>query len=255
MIRFYGEKPYRAAVIHGGPGDIGGMRPVAERLGKTFGVMEPIQSQYTTIALVMELRRQLGLLIKEPITLIGHSWGAWLSLLVASCYPFLVERVVLVGCPPLEEIYAGHIHERRMKRLSKEEQERFIWYMKHMAAITAEGWEDLRQLMIKADHYAQKPNASSYAQMDGKMYERVWPEAIEMRRNGNLMRYIQSVACPIHIIHGDYDPHPLEGIINPLDSLCIPYRLQILQKCGHAPFDEIFAEERFYQILEQILRS
>ena len=55
MIRFYGEKPYRAAVIHGGPGDIGGMRPVAERLGKTFGVMEPIQSQYTTIALVMEL--------------------------------------------------------------------------------------------------------------------------------------------------------------------------------------------------------
>ena len=38
MIRFYGEKPYRAAVIHGGPGDIGGMRPVAERLGKTFGV-------------------------------------------------------------------------------------------------------------------------------------------------------------------------------------------------------------------------
>lgn len=76
-----------------------------------------------------------------------------------------------------------------------------------------------------------------------------------MRRNGNLMRYIQSVACPIHIIHGDYDPHPLEGIINPLDSLCIPYRLQILQKCGHAPFDEIFAEERFYQILEQILRS
>lgn len=165
MVRFYGEKPYRAAVIHGGPGDIGGMQPVAEHLGKMFGVMEPIQSQYTTIALVMELRRQLGLHIKEPITLIGHSWGAWLSLLVASCYPFLVERVILVGCPPLEEIYVGHIHERRMKRL------------------------------------------------------------------------------------------PLEGIINPLDSLCIPYRLQILQKCGHAPFDEKFAEERFYQVLEQILRS
>ena len=70
MIRFYGEKPYRAAVIHGGPGDIGGMRPVAERLGKTFGVMEPIQSQYTTIALVMELRRQLGLHIKDVVFLI-----------------------------------------------------------------------------------------------------------------------------------------------------------------------------------------
>lgn len=44
MVRFYGEKPYRAAVIYGGPGDIGGMQPVAERLGKTFGTMEPIQS-------------------------------------------------------------------------------------------------------------------------------------------------------------------------------------------------------------------
>ena len=37
------------------------MQPVAEHLGKMFGVMEPIQSQYTTIALVMELRRQLGI--------------------------------------------------------------------------------------------------------------------------------------------------------------------------------------------------
>ncbi len=242
-------------MIHGGPGDIGGMQPVAERLGEICGIMEPIQSQYTTIALVMELRRQLGLYVKEPITLIGHSWGAWLSLLAASCYPFLVERVVLVGCPPLEEVYAEHIHERRMKRLSKEEQERFVWYMNHMSAISKDGWEDLRQLMIKADHYAQKPTATSYSNMDGKMYERVWSEAMAMRRSGDLMRYIQSVSCPIHIIHGDYDPHPLEGIINPLDSLCIPYRLQILQKCGHVPFDEKFAEERFYQVLEQILRS
>lgn len=242
-------------MIHGGPGDIGGMQPVAKRLGEICGVMEPIQSQYSIIALVMELRRQLGLYVKEPITLIGHSWGAWLSLLAASCYPFLVRKVVLVGCPPLEENYGGHIHERRMKRLSGEEQERFVWYMSHMSAISQEGWEDLRQLMIKADHYAQKPDAQSYAGMDGVMYERVWQEAIKMRRSGDLMRYIQSVSCPIHIIHGDYDPHPLEGIINPLDRLCIPYRMHILQKCGHAPFDEQFAEERFYQILEQILRS
>lgn len=255
MVRFYGEKPYKAAVIHGGPGDIGGMRPVAERLGKIFGVMEPIQSQYTIIALVMELRRQLGLYVKEPIALIGHSWGGWLALLAASCYPFLVERVILVGCPPLEESYGENIHERRMKRLSKEEQERFVWYMSHISAVSEKGWEELRHLVMKADQYAQKSNPASYAQLDGKMYERVWTEAMAMRRSGDLMRYIQSVACPIHIIHGDYDPHPLEGVINPLDSLCIPYRLQTLQKCGHAPFDEKFAEERFYQVLEQILRS
>lgn len=254
MVRFYGNKPYEVAVIHGGPGDIGGMQPVAEHLGKICGVMEPIQSQYTIIALVMELRRQLGIYVKEPVTLIGHSWGAWLSLLVASCYPFLVKQVVLVGCPPLEEIYAGHIHERRMKRLSKEEQERFGWYMSHMSAISEDGWHDLRYLMAKADHYAPKTDSAAYAHLDGKMYERVWLEAMQMRRSGDLMRYIQSVSCPIYVIHGDYDPHPLEGIINPLDSLCIPYRLQILQKCGHVPFDDQFAEERFYQVLEQILQ-
>lgn len=71
MIRFYGEKPYRAAVIHGGPGDIGGMRPVAERLGKTFGVMEPIQSQYTTIALVMDCGGSWGFISKNPSPLSG----------------------------------------------------------------------------------------------------------------------------------------------------------------------------------------
>lgn len=255
MVRFYGEKPYKAAVIHGGPGDIGGMQPVAERLGKTFGVMEPIQSQYTIIAQVMELRRQLGLYVKEPITLIGHSWGGWLSLLVASCYPFLVERVVLVGCPPLEDVYGEHIHQRRMKRLSKEEQERFTWYITHMSAVSQDDWEDLRKMIAKTDLYEQKEGGVSPVSLDAKMYEKIWTEAMAMRQSGDLMRYIQSVSCPIHIIHGEYDPHPLEGVMNPLDSLCIPYRMHILQKCGHAPFDEKFAEERFYEVLEQILQG
>ena len=36
-LRKYGNKPYKVAVVHGGPGGAGGMGSVAEELGKKRG--------------------------------------------------------------------------------------------------------------------------------------------------------------------------------------------------------------------------
>ena len=255
MVRFYGKAPYKIAVIHGGPGDIGSLEGVARHLGTHVGVLEPLQSQYNVVSLVMELRRQLERHEKDPMILIGHSWGAWLASLTAACYPFLVRRVVLVGCPPLEQLYTEHIHERRMRKLMPKEHEQFHWYMTHMDRIAEQEWKELRNLLEKTDYYEKIPDVKWFGRINGNMYERIWVEAAAMRQNGELLRYIQSVTCPIDIIHGEQDPHPLEGVVVPLDRLCIPYRLYALPKCGHVPFIEVHAVERFYEILDQIIQS
>ncbi len=51
--------------------------------------------------------------------MIGFSWGAWLSLILAAQYPYLVSRLILIGCGPLEEKYVPKIMETRLSRLSE----------------------------------------------------------------------------------------------------------------------------------------
>lgn len=54
------------------------------------------------------------------MTLIGHSWGAWLSYLEAAYNPSLVSKVILVASGPFEAHYASNLMEMRLGRLSSE---------------------------------------------------------------------------------------------------------------------------------------
>ncbi|MDD4162045.1 MAG: alpha/beta hydrolase [Methanothrix sp.] len=58
---------------------------------------------------------------QHPVTLIGFSWGAWLSFILAARYPALVKSLVLIGSGPFEEKYAARIVQTRLSRLSEEE--------------------------------------------------------------------------------------------------------------------------------------
>ena len=71
--------------------------------------------------LIGELYEQIKDNCSEMVTLVGHSWGAWLVALFAEKYPELVENVILVGCAPLEDKYVSEIGERRFANLSGEE--------------------------------------------------------------------------------------------------------------------------------------
>lgn len=46
-VRVHGKKPYRAVVVHGGPGAIGSAAGLAKGLAEYCGVMEPLQSEHT----------------------------------------------------------------------------------------------------------------------------------------------------------------------------------------------------------------
>ena len=55
------------------------------------------------------------------------------------------------------------------------------------------------------------------------------------------------------IIHGDKDPHPLQGVLEPLDEAGINYRLHRLSQCGHSPFLEKETSPDFYQTIYEII--
>src|SRR5689334_3935302 len=99
------------------------MAPAARELGRARGVLEPLQTKDTLDGQVTELLDVLRGHADGPAVLVGHSWGAWLALILAARHPEAVRKLILVGSGPFEGRYAAGIMETRMGRLSEDERD------------------------------------------------------------------------------------------------------------------------------------
>jgi len=256
--RTHGKSPFNVAVIHGGPGAAGEMAPVARELAPEWGVLEPLQTAASVKGQIEELKSVLEEKAELPVFLIGFSWGAWLSFMLAARYPALVKKLILVSSGPFEEKYVAGIEETRMSRLSKEERAEVesLFDMLDYPAASDKGRAFARfgELFSKADAYDPVEQESELVDYQPDIFLSVWREAAELRRSGKLLELAKGIECPVVAIHGDYDPHPAEGVEKPLSATLKSFSFILLANCGHKPWIERQAKDKFYQFLrEQLL--
>lgn len=258
-LRKYGESPYKVAVIHGGPGAAGEMAPVARELARQRGVLEPIQTATTLEGQVEELRAVLEDSAGLPAVLIGYSWGAWLSMIVAARYPALVRKLILVSSGPFEDRCAAGILATRLSRLSPTDRSGVQCLLQDLeaspAAAVPSALARLGDLISRADAYDPLPDEGEVVECRTEVYQGVWPAAAELRRRGELLGLVGQIYCPVVAIHGDYDPHPAEGVREPLARVVKDFRMVLLKSCGHTPWRERQARDRFYEVLRRELEA
>jgi pimeloyl-ACP methyl ester carboxylesterase len=252
-VRKWGHGPYSVAVIHGGPGAPGEVAPIAREISAICGVLEPFQTETTLDGQVQELRSVLVEHGTLPVTLVGFSWGAFLSWMLAARYPALVRKLILVSSPPFEAQYAAGITQTRMTRLRKKGQEEA---QSLLAKLADPGMPDkdkllaqLGTLLAKADAYdpANVPEEGFHCQYD--VFHGVWDEACELREKQVILQMAKMIKCPVVAIHGDWDPHPAEGVNDPLAKALPDFRFVLLEKCGHRPWIERTASEEFFKVI------
>lgn len=257
-LRKYGKAPFAIVVVHGGPGAGGEMAPVARELASDWGVLEPIQTAASLEGQIEELRTVLEKNADLPVTLIGFSWGAWLSFIFASYYPAFAKKLILVGSGPFEEKYAAKIQETRLGRLSEEEGTEVKALMEVLDRPSAEdkssAFARFGALFSKADAYDPIMYESQAIDFRADIHQGVWKDAVELRRSGKLLQLGKHIECPVVAIHGDYDPHPAEGVRKPLSAVLKSFRFILLKQCGHMPWIEREAREDFFQVLKDELR-
>lgn len=256
-LRKYGNPPFTVAVIHGGPGAPGEMAPVARELSKTRGVLEPLQTESSLKGQIQELKTVLKKNGNLPITLVGYSWGAMLSFIFAAQNPSFVKKLILVSSAAFEDKYAINIARTRLSRLTKEERTTADNLSKILDDPNGKDknkvFAQLGEYIPKADSYDPLPYTSEVIEYQYDIYESVWKDAKELRSSGRLLGLGKQIQCPVVAIHGDYDPHPLEGVKNPLSSISKDFRFIQLEDCGHHPWVERAARDRFYDILKEEL--
>jgi pimeloyl-ACP methyl ester carboxylesterase len=254
-LRKYGNKPYRVAVIHGGPGAPGEMAPVARELSSVMGVLEPLQTATTLEGQLRELKAVLEKHAALPVTLIGFSWGALLSFIFAVRHPSFVRKLILIGSAPYEEKYALNITQTRLSRLSEEEREQVLSLMVILDDPSIADKNTplalLGKLLSKADSYDPLPYDDEILECQYEIYQGVWEQASELRSSGKLLELGKRIKCPVVAMDGDYDPHPAAGVKEPLSRTLKDFRFILLEKCGHRPWLERNARDRFYNILKQ----
>lgn len=251
--RMYGVAPYTVAVVHGGPGAPGTMAPVARELASHWGVLEPLQTATSLDGQIEELGEALNKHGDLPVTLIGSSWGAMLGFLLAARHPALVRKLILVGSGVYEERYAAGIEQTRLDRLSEDAR---VQAHALMAAVSDPTVADksasfgrLGAMFTGTDTYDPLTLDTEVIEVQYSVYQQVWQEAQALRASGALLQAGRHIQCPVVAIHGDHDPHPAEGIREPLSHVVKDFRFILLERCGHLPWIERWARDDFFRLL------
>lgn len=184
-LRIYGNRPFKVAVIHGGPGAAGEMAPVALRLAINRGILEPLQTAASLQGQVDELKSTLEHDEDPPITLIGFSWGAWLSFIVTASYAAICKKLILIGSGPFEEKYVAQLQKTRLSRLSKEERGEYESVLRALADPGTKGKDNLLERLG-----ALASRADSYDPVQIELLERDYSadRAISIRAYGRMPR-------------------------------------------------------------------
>lgn len=253
--RKYGKPPFEIAVLHGGPGAPGYMAPVARELSRTMGVLEPLQSKDSLAGQIEELRGQLSEHAGTPVTLIGSSWGAVLALFLAARHKELVKKLILIGSAVFDAESSSRIEGIRLNRLSDENRRRHEQIRYEMQSQSMEERGELMkewgEILDDTDSYDPLTRDLEVIEVQYEIFSKVWPDFVVLRDTpGYLKKEFSKIDVPAIVIHGDYDPHPIEGIRPFLESCLVDIHFHILPECGHYPWIERQARERFFKILQ-----
>jgi pimeloyl-ACP methyl ester carboxylesterase len=254
-LRIYGDRPYSIAVLHGGPGYPGTMAPIAQELSSDYGVLEPLQTADTIDGQVAELADVLRENADLPVILIGWSWGSMLALITAARHPELVRKLVLVCGAPLEEKYVTDTYINSLERLSDSERAEVFSLEESIRDGVFEGKNDvlarLYVLYNKANSYELLPQGEDVLEFQADI---AWSVGIEVQRlydDSRFLDFVDKISCPVTVIHGNYDPRPIESVKGPLSRILKDFRFILLDKCGHTPWYEKYARDKFYEILRK----
>ncbi len=143
----------------------------------------------------------------------------------------------------------------RLGRLDEKEREELRGIMKAVNSSetgdSSSRFARFGELLSRADSYDSIALNEEVIEYQPEINESVWSDAAALRRTGELLEMGRKISCQVTAIHGDYDPHPWQGVSEPLSTVIKSFHFILLGKCGHTLWAEKHARDRFYQILRQ----
>ncbi len=257
-VNRYGPSGRTVVVVHGGPGAPGSASLLAQGLADPFQVLEPWQrtSSGTPLTVAQHIE-DLAHVISHEIpgenpALVGESWGAMLALAFTAAHPDRISALALVGCGTFDRRARARLEATLAERTTKEIQEQLA----QLATRVADECERMAQAHALSDHLYSysRAIADPIVRLDLKGHGESWSDMIRLQEAGVYPSAFTAIACPVLMLHGSYDPHPGALIRDGLKEV-IPHLEYIeFERCGHSPWIEEHARDRFFAVLRSWLQ-
>jgi pimeloyl-ACP methyl ester carboxylesterase len=264
----YGVGKKTIFLIHGGPSLTGYMRTLGNLLAQDFQVVEPFQrgtkenpetdpTKLTLETHISDLKELISQ-FEDPI-LIGHSWGAVLSLLFLSVHPGMVKKCVLISTGVMNHEIGQQFSHNLMSRLSdknKPRHEKINIKMKTTEDPVLLNKYMLERLKLLGPSYHHDPETESL------MPAISWVFASFLVTNNSIWELIDAdefvpqltkIKDPVVALHGTSDPIPADKVFSVLKN--IPkIQLKLIPDSGHFPWIETKVRDTFIELLVGELR-
>lgn len=254
--RFYGNPPYKTIFLHGGPGGIGELRRFSKEFYEfsNISIIEDLESNFSIDGLINDLFQIIKDNCDGKVTFVGHSFGGWLSAFFTEKYPDLINKLILIDMPPLTDEYVPLINKNRLEKLDKFEREIFKNLSKK--DMDKKDLNILFSLLEKTDNFQiENPDLHKADKMDKNIHDSIWKESEILRSNGKILDTFKNINKKIYIIQGSEDPHPIEGVVQPLRREGIDFEAFLFERCGHSPFKEKYIKKEFFQLLKELIEN
>jgi len=242
-------------VLHGGPGAVGYMAPVARRLSGDFDVLEPFQRRgdRDVPLTVAQHISDLHAVIKAYCSggspfLVGHSWGAMLALAYAAEHGENAEAIVLIGSGTFDGASRERMDDIRAQRMKRHLYER----MQKRIASATDPDERLKlrgKMMMQVDSYRLMPVEDEIVYYDAIGHEQTWRDMMRFLDGEVYPAAFETINVPVLMLHGADDPHPGSMIRDSLKPFLPQLEYYEWQHCGHYPWLETAVGEEFYTVL------
>lgn len=194
----------------------------------------------------------------DKITLIGHSWGAFLAMNYAISHPESVEKMILIGSMPASKEELDKFFTNIMNRLApihKELEE--IESSESYKAGDPDTVEKQMKMVFAPYFFNQKDvqyvnfRLTRNAFLNGtKTFNMLMPEVFF--KPYDMYPDLSKLNIPTLVIHGDYDPIQIEFAEHIANTLPHAKMLKLVN-CGHFPHAE--APQEHYQAIKSFLNE
>lgn len=198
----------------------------------------------------------MAAIVQPGSYVLGHSWGAMLTLSFACQYSLRCRQLILVGCGTYSETARQEYVDRILLRLDtekaaflKEEVERAQTQEARAEAFRVYGEY---ATSVQAYDPIADPFPDPNPRFDPDGHPQTWSDAMRLQAEGIEPARFASIKCPVTLIQGEEDPHPGCLIKKDLEPYIPHLEFIELPKCGHQPWLERKARERFLELVAEI---
>lgn len=260
--RRYGDRGPAVVIVHGGPAAPGAVAPLGRALAATFRVFEPFQRGSSDVPLtvaqhVADMHDVIEThLPDERPAIVGHSWGAMLTLAYAAEHPGRASSLALVGCGTFSTAARSRMKDTIAERSEDPEIAEKMASIERDIDDPNERMAAYGKLMGELYAYELLPSKGpDEVNGDALAHEETWADALRQQEEGAHPAAFANITEPAIMLHGDHDPHPGRMIFAGLQQIMPQLQYSELPRCGHEPWRERYARDEFYRRLRQWLRD